>query len=255
MDTEDGTTKIPKVRMKEVIMDDNEELFDPNDRGGRLHFNTERAERAYYMRFYGDLVGVGQDDIQYRLYGARLAAGYVHASTAARLLGLSRSTYKHAEKGLRPVTKKLARLAAELFGISEQFLLEGVVESDREALAERLADIVRQEKNRDYVDWDELNDMAEELFLRLEKMRIAEGHETISAAARAHGWNRSRYWQHEAGTRMISVDRMIAYSLAMGTRPEWAVRGEGQRQEPTVLDWQEQPRDAVPSTGSRLSMR
>lgn len=236
-------------------MDDNEGLAGQNGYDAIWLFETEAEERAYCASLYGDIVGVGQSGIQHRLRGARLAAGFVYASAAARLLDLTESTYRHSENGWRPVTETIAKMAAELYGVDLQFLLEGVVKTEREALAERLAAIVEREKPEDDLENEELDDLFIGLMTRLREMRIAEGHRTPSAAAKVHGWNRSTYWQHEAGTNGISMDRMIAYSLAMGARPEWAVLGEGSRQELSDVDWQEQPRDASPSTSSRLPMR
>ena len=173
--------------------------------------------------------------IKDRLRGARLAAGIVQTKQAADLMGVNDVTYRHAERGIRSASRHLVDKAAKLFGVSVRYLQGGAAASEREQLAERIAALLAD------VDVDQYESPSGygAVVQRLRKIRSAAGHDNINSAAGAHGWNRTVYWQHETGGRGITLDRMIAYCLAMGARPEYGVLGQEPLAENTSISWTE----------------
>lgn len=229
-------------------MGDNEEEF--LDFADEFPSPEEDAnERQFWEDYYGDVVGVASLGITHRLHGARLAAGIVYSSEAARLLDMHEATYRHSEDGLRPVNEELVEKASELYGVTRSYLMDGVASTETEILAERLATILQT------VDVDDLetDETYFDVLKRLREMRMAAGYKSPGAAAAAHGWNRSTYWQHETGMRGITIDRLIAYSLTMGARPEWSVTGVGDREEMAAIGWVEKEK-ATTAPPSPLNM-
>lgn len=177
-------------------------------------------------------------EIKDRLHGARLAAGFVHITDAAIMLGASESTYRHAETGKRSTGPQIIKSAASVFGVSVSYLEEGVPSTKKEELAQRLATVLSK------VDVDEYeSDGGYGAVLdRLRAIRTTNGHATTNAAAGAYGWNRTIYWQHETGGRGMTIDRLIAYCLSMGARPEFGLLGERPVLDPEKPSWTEQAR-------------
>lgn len=174
----------------------------------------------------------------HRLHGARLAAGFVFLTDVADLLSVNHSTYRHAESNIRPANDGLVRRASELFGVTIGYLQDGNPASDADAFAGRLARIVSDSAAERFTNPKVYLGMLD----RLREIRIANGFDTINAAADGHNWNRTVYWQHETGGRGITLDRMIAYCLSMGARPEYGVMGEKPLEETAPPEWRERPR-------------
>lgn len=190
---------------------------------------------------------MNQIEINDRLHGARLAAGFVHITDAAILLGANESTYRHAETGKRSTGPQILKSAASVFGVSVNYLEEGVPLTNKEELAQRLAAVLSK------TDVDEYESDAgyAAVLDRLRAVRTANGHMTTNAAAGAYGWNRTIYWQHETGGRGMTVDRLIAYCLSMGARPEFGLLGESPVLDPDKPTWAEQARVRPEITSDR----
>lgn len=176
-----------------------------------------------------------------RLRGARVAAGYVAAKAAVERLGVHEATYRHAENGLRNANDDLLASAAELFDVSEAFLLEGKASTPREQLAERLTNAINiLESRRKEEDFGtSLRGFDFEWPTRLRRIRIDSGFASAAAAAKANGWSPSTYNAHELGTRRMSIERLIGYCLGMGGRPEHAVDGSMPVLDAQRVDWTE----------------
>ena len=182
----------------------------------------------------GDEVSVGGPNVRFRLRGARLAAGYIVLKDAANLAQTNETTYRFAEYGARTTSPKIVEFAARLFDVSEDYLIDGNIMTEQDALASRLEAILQEVKDE--------NEGAEERLLRLRRIRLNRGIPSAAAAAKEFGWRLSSYSAHELGTRAISIDRMIGYCLAMGARPEFGVLGLEPMMDELPPDWHEQAR-------------
>jgi hypothetical protein len=174
-------------------------------------------------------------------------------------LGIHEATYRHAENGLRKASGKLLESAAQLYGVSMDFLVDGKAYTLRERLADRLTKAMWiVESNLDESNLGlSLRGVDFEWPARLQRIRLDSGYATAMAAAKAHGWSVSTYNAHELGTRKMSVERLLAYCLAMGGRLEHAVDGSMPVLDDERQDWVEHRSAfeaaalAPPSPGSR----
>jgi hypothetical protein len=64
---------------------------------------------------------------------------------------------------------------------------------------------------------------------RLRQARIAAGHATMEAAARAIGIRSSVYWRHENGKQGITLDFVRLYARAFAVDPGWLAFGNRRR--------------------------
>jgi len=60
---------------------------------------------------------------------------------------------------------------------------------------------------------------------RLRKARIAAGHATMEAAARAVGIRSGVYWRHENGKQGITLEFVRLYARAFGVPAGWLAFG------------------------------
>ncbi len=164
-----------------------------------------------------------------RLKAARVAAGYVVAKSAIDILGIAEPTYRHAETGFRSAGSPVLDAAAALYEVSTHFLVTGEARSEREHFVSRLAQAIAGSREPSDGSWSS----------RLRRVRIESGHATAIAAAKQHGWPISTYNAHELGTRMMSIERLIGYCLAMGARPEFGASGSMPVMDLRPAEWSE----------------
>jgi DNA-binding XRE family transcriptional regulator len=60
---------------------------------------------------------------------------------------------------------------------------------------------------------------------RLRQARIAAGHDTMEAAARAIGIRSGVYWRHEKGRQGITLEFVKLYARAFAVDPGWLAFG------------------------------
>ena len=60
---------------------------------------------------------------------------------------------------------------------------------------------------------------------RLRRARIAAGHDTMEAAARAIGIRSGVYWRHENGRQGIALEFVRLYARAFAVGPCWLAFG------------------------------
>jgi DNA-binding XRE family transcriptional regulator len=60
---------------------------------------------------------------------------------------------------------------------------------------------------------------------RLRQARIAAGHDTMEAAARAIGIRSGVYWRHENGKQGITLEFVRLYARAFAVDPGWLAFG------------------------------
>lgn len=137
---------------------------------------------------------------------------------AALGLGIPLQTYRVAESGASAPGKGLVRALLLRWGISEAFLHKGKPETPADRLALRIAKVLEQ------ADASSTRSAAE-YATRLRAMRDGAGFRSPGAAAKAMGWGAPIYTSHESNQNPITVERQVAYALAYGCRPEFAVLG------------------------------
>lgn len=179
------------------------------------------------------------------LIGSRLAAGFMVVADAADEMGLPRNVVLRAEAGVTNFVPKHYSRLYKVYGVSESFIVDGVISNERDKLAQRLSQILMDEGgNSSDVDADAIS--------RLKEMRLAVGFASATSAASATGWKVPSYAAHEGGKRVLSAERLIGYALSFGCRPEFAVLGRGDMfaNEDEAVDWWEHKRHDVSSAGS-----
>ena len=183
-------------------------------------------------------------DIHSRLFGARVAAGFVSNAEGAELHEMVELEHEHIEAGICAVEQHMVEKAAHAYGVTEDFLLQGRISTNADAFAARIADLHREhralmdELNADPVSGT-FDSYWHNFFLRFHELRRAAGHPTIASAVASYGWKHRTYFDHETGGQMVSLDRLIGYCLAMGGRPEFVVLGQYPIAESNETVWQE----------------
>lgn len=212
----------------------------------RLSHSEE--ERQFYAQEYEHVQGVDSVGVGSRIYGARIAAGFVYDRDAAEANGLDRSEYSPIERDLRPVEQHIVDHAVANYGVTAEYLMKGKAGSQTEIAAARLT-VVQQ---RYYDHWNLTHDIDGNdddckaydisyaaVLERLRAILEATGHASINAAAGAHGWTRSLFWDHVTGARFLHAGVLTGYCLAMGARPEFGLLGEGPMRETELVEWSE----------------
>ena len=206
-------------------------------------------ERQFYTREYAHVQGVDSVGVGPRIYGARIAAGFVYDRDAAEAHDLDRGAYSLVERGLRPVEQHIVDHAVAHYGVTAEYLLTGKAGSQSEIAAARLTAV----QQRYYDHWNLMHDIDDSddddgeayaisysaVLKRLRAILAAKGYTSINAAAGAHGWTRSLFWDHVTGARFVHAGVLTGYCLAMGARPEFGLLGEGPMQETELVEWSE----------------
>ena len=199
-------------------------------------------------------------DIHSRLFGARVAAGIVSNAEGAQLHGMVELEHEYIEAGLRAVEQHMVEKAAHAYGVTEDFLLQGRINTSADAFAARLADLHREHRAlMDELNADPVSETFDgywhNFFLRFHELRRAAGHPTIASAVASYGWKHRTYFDHETGGQMVPLDRLIGYCLAMGGRPEFVVLGKYPIAESNETVWQERSISEIDGMHSTAPMR
>jgi hypothetical protein len=157
--------------------------------------------------------------------GARLAAGIAEVALAAELLGLPEEQYAGFEHGYFPTLDVTAHMA-RVFGVSTNFLIGRKPATERERLANLIADgLARFEASLPFVATAAA--VTKRLAPTLVRMRQAFECFATAADAAAHmGWNPMHYLAHEEGVRPLSAEQLVIYALEFEFRPDFALLGE-----------------------------
>ncbi len=193
-----------------------DQSFEEEYRGGRLLLFDVSCTMSKARQTSGQALTTGPITSEHdRLRAARIAAGYAYSRDAANAVGIPTPTYRNYENGVSQVGPLALEKISSCFSISVQFIREGRIETSQEKLAERIANLASLEI-----------EYTAELASRLRQVRSARGYRTTVSAARAMGWPVATYSAHEAGHNRAPFERLIAYALALGARPEYIVAGE-----------------------------
>jgi hypothetical protein len=162
----------------------------------------------------------GNPRLGLRLQAARRAAGYRSAREACVSHGWSEPRYRAHEAGTRlPGSDSLAAYAAA-FQVRQDWLIDGLGEGPE---VDPLRDAELEFRTLREQGVEPSGPPATARRLRLAR-RLA-GYRSASAAATAHGWNRSSYHAHETGRHGLSWEAGQSYAEAFGVRPGWLLKG------------------------------
>jgi hypothetical protein len=176
-------------------------------RGGGMQNGTQRSRR-------------GDPRVGLRLQTARRLAGYRSAREACVSHGWSEPRYRAHEAGTRrPGPDSLAAYAAA-FQVGQGWLATGDGEGPEVDYMP-----VEQREFRTLLKLRALGSGPPEISRRLRLARRLAGYRSASAAATAHGWNRSSYHAHETGQSGLSREACQAYAEAFGIRADWLLKG------------------------------
>jgi hypothetical protein len=155
-----------------------------------------------------------------RLQTARRAAGYRSAREACVSHGWSEPRSRAHEAGTRlPSPDSLAAYAAA-FQVSQDWLAYKQGEGP-EIDPRHLAQLTARTNLEERIEPTGPPEIAR----RLRLARRLAGYRSASAAATAHGWNRSSYHAHETGQHGLSWEAGQSYAEAYGVRPGWLLKG------------------------------
>jgi DNA-binding XRE family transcriptional regulator len=162
----------------------------------------------------------GNPRLGIRLQTARRLAGYRSAREACVSHGWSEPRYRAHEAGTRrPGPDSLAAYAAA-FQVGQGWLATGDGEGPEVDYMP-----IEQRELRTLLKLRAPRSGPPDISRRLRLARRLAGYRSASAAATAHGWNRSSYHAHETGQSGLSWEACQAYAEAFGIRADWLLKG------------------------------
>lgn len=159
-----------------------------------------------------------------RYAGSRIAAGFSDVHLVADLLEMTAEEYASYEDIMGPSIALLHQMA-RLFGVSLNYLIFKKAVTEREQLAELIADGLARYEAR-YLPRLRNHEGVKLFPDTLAAMRSAAGYGTAAEAATALGWNPLLYAAHEQGARPIGTHLLNFYAVSLGMRPDNALLGE-----------------------------
>jgi len=163
----------------------------------------------------------GAPELAWRLQAARRAAGYRSSREACVSHGWSEARYRAHEAGTRRPGAEILAAYAAAFWVSVDWLTSQNGQGP-ELDHSRLMQIMLRSQTKVQVQSSGPPVAA----IRLRLARRLAGYKSASAAATAHGWNRSTYSAHETGQNGLSREASRTYAECFGVHADWLLKGQ-----------------------------